>query len=141
MARKVWVLDTETKGTGAEMVPLDKVQEERRRSGERRKSTSFGDRPWRRMRKREPAPEPPPRRPRRFKVVDVMTRRTLAEGVGTRETLEALRGAGTVVDVRVYVWDQRAGNWRALSFGEQKLLWEHRHDAEPEVADSGLPVA
>ena len=139
---RVWVLDTETKGTGAEMVPLDKVQEERRRSGERRKSTSFGDRPWRRMRKREPAPEPPPpRRPRRFKVVDVMTRRTLAEGVGTRETLEALRGAGTVVDVRVYVWDQRAGNWRALSFGEQKLLWEHRHDAEPEVADSGLPVA
>ena len=25
MARKVWVLDTETKGTGAEVVPLDKV--------------------------------------------------------------------------------------------------------------------
>jgi hypothetical protein len=27
--RKVWVLDTETKGTGAEMVPLEKVLEER----------------------------------------------------------------------------------------------------------------
>ena len=26
---KVWVLDTETKGTGAEMVPLEKVQEKR----------------------------------------------------------------------------------------------------------------
>ena len=25
MGRRVWVLDTETKGTGAEMVPLDKV--------------------------------------------------------------------------------------------------------------------
>jgi hypothetical protein len=25
---KVWVLDTETKGTGAEMVPLEKVQKE-----------------------------------------------------------------------------------------------------------------
>ena len=31
---RVWVLDTETKGTGAEMVPLDKVQKKPARSGE-----------------------------------------------------------------------------------------------------------
>jgi hypothetical protein len=27
VSRKVWVLDTETKGTGAEMVPLEKARE------------------------------------------------------------------------------------------------------------------
>ena len=42
MAKKVWVLDTETKGTGANVVPLEKV-----------------------LRKPEPKPWSPPRRPRR----------------------------------------------------------------------------
>ena len=41
MAKKTWVLDTETKGTGANMVPLEKV-----------------------LRKPEPAPEPAPARRR-----------------------------------------------------------------------------
>jgi hypothetical protein len=40
MAKKTWVLDTETKGTGANMVPLEKV-----------------------LKKPEPAPEPARRRP------------------------------------------------------------------------------
>ena len=32
MARKAWVLDTDTKGTGANVVPLDKVQAKPERS-------------------------------------------------------------------------------------------------------------
>ena len=40
MAKKTWVLDTETKGTGANMVPLEKV-----------------------LKQPEPAPETPRRRP------------------------------------------------------------------------------
>jgi hypothetical protein len=49
---KVWVLDTETKGTGANMVPLEKVQakqEPRRKSTGRRAKASEG-----RVRQRPP---------------------------------------------------------------------------------------
>jgi hypothetical protein len=35
MAGKTWVLDTETKGTGASMVPLEKVQKEPERAAAR----------------------------------------------------------------------------------------------------------
>jgi hypothetical protein len=37
MARKTWVLDTEAKGTGANMVPLDKTRAEPERTPRRRK--------------------------------------------------------------------------------------------------------
>jgi hypothetical protein len=45
--RKTWVLDTETKGTGANMVPLEKVQkqpEADRRRARRRATTSPAER-------------------------------------------------------------------------------------------------
>ena len=32
---KAWVLDTDTKGTGAEMVPLEKLERQRRRGRDR----------------------------------------------------------------------------------------------------------
>ena len=123
MARK-WVLDTETKGTGAEMVPLEKVLERRRSSRAPEEGQSLRRRPARRP---EPvAPEPHPRRPRRFKVVDVMTRQPLAEDVGIREALEVLADARSVVDVIVYAWDRERADWRPLTMREQKLLWESR---------------
>ena len=123
MARK-WVLDTETKGTGAEMVPLDKVLERRRSSRAPEEGQSLR---LRRVRRREPAtPEPHPRRPRRFKVVDVMTRRPVAEDVGMHETLELLNDFRSVVDVIVYAWDRERADWRPLTMREQKLLWESR---------------
>jgi hypothetical protein len=52
---KTWVLDTETKGTGANMVPLEKVQakpEPRRRKAARRPATA----PEERVRTRAPKP-------------------------------------------------------------------------------------
>jgi hypothetical protein len=121
---KHWVLDTETKGTGAEMVPLEKVLERRRSS-----RAVEDEQPRRRSRPRRrepPAPEPQPRRPRRFKVVDVMTRQPLAEDVGIREALEVLADARSVVDVIVYAWDREREDWRPLAMREQKLLWERR---------------
>ena len=45
MARKTWVLDTDTKGTGANMVPLDKVLDRKDEAPER-------------PRRRAPAPDP-----------------------------------------------------------------------------------
>jgi hypothetical protein len=51
--RKTWVLDTETKGTGANMVPLEKVE---------KKADAEPSRPPRRARKASPPRQPLPRR-------------------------------------------------------------------------------
>src|SRR5436190_14185298 len=116
--RKVWVLDTETKGTGAEMVPLEKVLEKGSQAG---RGVIVPREPA--SRQPEPAgPKPPPR----FKVVDVMTRQVLAEGADTHATVELLEGIRSVVDVSVYVWDERTDAWRPLSMGERKALWNLR---------------
>jgi hypothetical protein len=113
---KVWVLDTETKGTGAEMVPLDKQH----RPG------SPGSAPVvvRDKRPRERPAEPVG--PRSFKVVDVMTRQVLAEGVDARGAVQVLENTRSIVDVSVYVWEDKSGKWRRLTLGEQRKLWELR---------------
>src|SRR5215212_3537759 len=122
MARKVWVLDTETKGTGAQMVPLDKVL---------RKPTS-GE-PLYVPPKQEPRPpkEPEPRRPRSFKIVDVTTGEVLGEHLDARAAIAALEDVDSVVDVRIYVWDHGNDRWVLLTLGEQKALWEFRGRREP----------
>jgi len=119
---KIWVLDTDTKGTGAEMVPLEKVLQRKGAAAPKDSTPSL------RVYRRRPEPAvkeeaPTPRLPRRFKVVDVMTGQVLSEGAGVRKTLDVLASTRSTVDLRVYVWDPKAENWRALTLGEQKLLW------------------
>ncbi len=119
MARR-WVLDTETKGTGAHMVPLEEVL----RSPEPRGELYVPPKPA--------APAPPPRRaraPLTFKVVEVTTKRVLGEGLDARETVELLRGVGSVVDVRLYVWEPNLERWRMLTLGETNALWAFRSRA------------
>ncbi|MEN3285325.1 MAG: hypothetical protein V7607_6465 [Solirubrobacteraceae bacterium] len=120
MARKVWVLDTETKGTGAQMVPLDKVL---------RKPGSSEPLAVHVPPTREPrAPkEPEPKPPRSFRIVDVTTGDVLGEHLDTRAAIAALEDVGSVVDVRIYVWDHRNERWVLLTLGEQKALWEFRN--------------
>lgn len=115
---RVWVLDTGTKGTGAEMVPLEKVLQG---PDSARKRPFVAPKP-------EPQPEeaPEPKRPPRFKVVDVMSRCVLAEGTTTRGTIDLLEEMRSIVDVTLYVWDPEAEAWRMLSHGERRLLWERR---------------
>jgi hypothetical protein len=109
-----WVLRTDTKGTGAQMVPLEDARETGS-SGEHYKLPAL----------REPEErDPAPRAPRRFRVVDVMTRRTLAEDVDTRTALEALKDVRSIVDVSVYVWQAERDRWRPLTFPEQRALFE-----------------
>jgi hypothetical protein len=115
MAR-TWVLDTETKGTGAHIAPL-KAEPQR---ADRKLATVTLERPPRRVQ----TPEPPA--PRLFKVVDVMSARVLAEGADTRETLELLDGMRSVVDARVYTWAPTARRWRLLTLAEHKSLWALR---------------
>jgi hypothetical protein len=115
---RTWVLDTETKGTGAQMVPLDKVL----------KDPSSQNKPLFVPRKRRPRPEPEPapKPPRRFKVVDVMTREVLAEDADGRALIDALTRVGSVVDVHISVWDHEDERWRLLTFAEQKAIWALR---------------
>ena len=112
---KQWVLDTETKGTGAQMVPLEKAHD-----GDGAHAPIVVQEP-----QPKPRPAPEPRGPRLFKIVDVMTRQTLAEHVGTREAVRVLEGMRSVVDVNVYVW-QREEEWEQLSQGDRRRLWNLR---------------
>jgi len=116
MAKK-WVLDTEAKGTGAQMLPLEKTLRE-----------PVGKPARRPVPEREPKPAPAsqPAAPRRFKVVDVMTREVLAEGAGTRATVDLLSELRSIVDVALYVWSDRLDDWQLLSFAESKMLWNLR---------------
>ena len=112
---KVWVLHTETKGTGATMVPLERVTE--------RKSVAE---PLVVPRKPRPpaAPAPQPKAPRRFRVVDVMTRQTLVDDVGVRGAIDVLRDVRSIVDVNVYVWQEERDRWRLLTMPEQRAMWD-----------------
>jgi hypothetical protein len=121
--RTVWVLDTETKGTGAEMVPLDKLRERRRSQGSEARTTVL--RREARAREVEPVPQET-REPHRFRVVSVMTGQVLADDVEAREAVEALRSAQSVYDVRIYVWEPAEEDWRPLSLGEKKAVWAFR---------------
>ena len=115
---KVWVLDTETKGTGANMVPLERVL---RKGSDAVPGFTL---PERRL---PEATAPGPRKPRRFRIVDVMTREALANDVDARRAIEALEGVRSVVDVSIYAWDETAERWVRLNFAEAKILWELRH--------------
>jgi hypothetical protein len=116
--RRVWVLDTETKGTGATMVPLDSVLEQPAPSP---KPLVVPPKP-----RPRPKREPEPRAPRRFRVVDVTTRERLADDASARETVEVLGRVRSNVDVNVFVWAEQAQTWRLLSLAEQRALWDRR---------------
>jgi hypothetical protein len=120
---KPWVLDTGTKGTGAEMVPLEKVL---RKPASKRRRVFV-------PRRHEPDHAPEPQEPPKFKVVDVMTQQVLAEDADAPATVEVLEKTRSVVDVRIYIWEPRAERWRLLNHRDHKLLWGFRgHRAELE---------
>ena len=115
----VWVLDTETKGTGANMVPLERVL---KKGSDPVPGFALPGR-------RSPDRPAQDRKPHRFKVVDLMTRRDLAEDVDARGAVAALEDVRSIVDVVVYVWEDDAERWRRLTFGELSSLWDHRAPA------------
>jgi hypothetical protein len=124
----VWILDTETKGTGANMVPLERVL---RRPGSSDAVPGFV------FRKLEPRPEEPERQqPYRFKVVDLMSREVLAEDADARDAVRALEGVRSIVDVSMFVWEPERERWRLLTFDEGRLLWDYRGRVE-ELAGAG----
>jgi hypothetical protein len=116
---RTWVLDTETKGTGAHMVPLERTT---KRVPE--VEPVFVPRP--RAAPRPPEP-PTPKAPYRFRIVDVQTRQTLADGASAREAVEVLAGVRSLLDVSVYAWDAEHERWQLLALSEQRAMWEFAH--------------
>ena len=114
---KVWVLDTETKGTGANMVPLDRVLH--------KGSNSVPGFVLPELRPPEPTPVEP-RAPRQFKVVDVVTREVLAEGTDARATVNVLENVRSIVDVTIWMWQPETERWLMLPLEDSRALWEHR---------------
>src|SRR5918912_885060 len=113
---RTWVLDTETKGTGAQMVPLEKVL----------KQPAPATEPF----FVPPKPRPrEPKQPRRFRVTDVATRAVLAEDVHAREALQVLGDVRSIVDVHVSVWEPATERWRLLTLEEQRAMWVRRRGA------------
>lgn len=120
---KSWRLDTETKGTGANVVPVDAGAKPRKKSDD---EPLFA--PQRRP-QRAKAPPPPPsaaRPPRRFKVVDVLNGRALLEDGDTRAAVETLGGLRSPVDARVFLFSDQAQTWRLLTAEERRALWDLR---------------
>lgn len=115
---KVWVLDTETKGTGANMVPLEDI-ERRPQAPDEMSLVRFGAPPTQKPPSERPLPRP-------FKVVDVMSRQTLAEGASARDVIEVLRRVRRIVDVNLYVWQHEPGRWRMLNLEERRAFWQLR---------------
>jgi hypothetical protein len=65
-----------------------------------------------------------PPAPRKFKILDLMTREPLVDGGDAREAIEVLREARSIVDVNVYVWQEGQERWRLLTQGEKRAIWE-----------------
>jgi hypothetical protein len=126
--RRTWVLDTETKGTGAEMVPLERL-EERKRLRERREPARIVNREAASVREEITPDAESEWVPRRFRLVDVMSREPLAEDVGLTEALRLLGQARSLVDVLVYLWEPADEDWRPATLAERRMLWDARESA------------
>jgi hypothetical protein len=112
---RTWILHTETKGTGAQMVPLESAT---------KRSSAGGELvvPRKPRRRREPS-EDRPREAHRFRIVDLVTGETLVDRAETAEAVGVLRGLRSPVDVNIYVWREKPGRWRLLTLEEKRVLW------------------
>ncbi len=116
---KTWVLDTETKGTGAHIAPLP--EGELNQAAERELSLVTLRRP-----RAEPSSGEERREPLRFRLVDVMSGRELARDVDAAATIGLLEGMRSVLDARLFVRTAGTGRWRLLTLAEAKALWGFR---------------
>jgi hypothetical protein len=124
---RIWVLDTETKGTGAEMVPLERALEAKRSAPKDQRIEIIRRRPRPRPSETgERAADPAAARSRRYRVVSAISGQTLAEDAGVRDAVSLLQGMRSMVDARVYVRDGDDAEWQPLTLREQKALWAFR---------------
>ena len=86
MARKTWVLDTDTKGTGATMVPLEKTRADKERAKPAR------------PRRRVPAVRPDPAEPAKWSapLPAGHVRKKVTGEIGKLQAIDAKAGTATV---------------------------------------------
>ena len=95
MAKKTWVLDTETKGTGANMVPLEKVLKKPEPApAARRPAPAAEPRRTERAARRRPAPRPVERTSTPLPAGHVRKRST--GEIGKVQAVDARAGTATV---------------------------------------------
>lgn len=71
----------------------------------------------------------PERRPRLlFRVVDVVSGRTLVDDAPACTTVRALASVDSIFDVLIFVWSADRTAWRQLTPGEHRILWNFRGD-------------
>jgi len=117
---KTWVLDTETKGTGAHIAPL---------TGGARGGTKEAELALVQLTRspRPPRPSEPPATTT-FRVVDVLGGEVLGEDLAAREAVEALAGMRSALDARVYLRHGAGARWRLLSLADTRRLWTLARD-------------
>ena len=123
---KTWVLDTETKGTGAHIAPL------KRNDGAKSRELNL-------VRFHPPAAaggsassdakRSVSAQAMRFKVVDILAARVLVEDVTLRAALRALGSLRKAIDARVYVRRGDRERWHLLSLADTRRLWSLRERA------------
>ncbi len=96
------------------MVPLERT--------ERRSSTVEPVFVPRKPARADHSEAPAVQEPRRFKVLDVMTRQSLVDDAGAQETVDALKAVRSAVDIDVYVWQSERERWRRLTFAEKRAM-------------------
>jgi hypothetical protein len=72
--------------------------------------------------------EPPAARQPRwlFKVVDVVSGKTIVEDASARMTVRTLASVDSIFDVWIFVWIPERASWRQLTPGEHRILWNFR---------------
>jgi hypothetical protein len=124
---RVWVLDTETKGTGAEMVSLERLERERRSPASRERVSVVQRPPAAKPEGAAGVTEAAPAEaegPRRFKLVNVIKNQVVTEDASAREIVSLLEEVRSAADVHIYVW--QGDRWRPLSLSEKKAFWGFR---------------
>jgi hypothetical protein len=61
-----------------------------------------------------------------FKVVDVVSGRTLVEDASARTTVRVLGSVDSIFDVLIFVWTAEQTTWRQLTPAEHRILWNFR---------------
>ena len=122
---RTWYLDTETKGTGAHVAPLDRARE-RRPEKDELDLVTFKVSPAHVGSSASADVALCGHAPLAFKVLDVMTSRVLAEGVDARAVVDLFEGFSSLVDVRIYARPRGAQRWRLLGVDELRVLWSFR---------------
>ena len=70
---------------------------------------------------------PAARQPRwLFKVVDVVSGKTIVEDASARTTVRMLASVDSIFDVWIFVWIPERTSWRQLTPGEHRILWNFR---------------